>query len=100
MSIKQVADAIVKAVGFTGEYTFDATKADGQFRKPASNKNLLSLMGGFEFTPFEKGASATQLRTRLLMPVVCRAALDETVKWFLANYDNARTGLNGRPTGH
>ena len=54
--LKQVADAIVKAVGFTGEYTFDATKADGQFRKPASNKKLLSLMGGFEFTPFEKGA--------------------------------------------
>ena len=56
VSVKQVADAIVKAVGFTGEYTFDATKADGQFRKPASNKKLLSLMGGFEFTPFEKGA--------------------------------------------
>ncbi|KZT64136.1 NAD(P)-binding protein [Daedalea quercina L-15889] len=81
VSIKQVADAIVKAVDFQGEYTFDTTKADGQFRKPASNKKLLSLMGDFEFTPFDK-------------------ALDETVKWFVANYDNARTGLNGRPTGH
>lgn len=57
VSIKQVADAVVKAVGFTGEYSFDTTRADGQFRKPASNKKLLSLMGGFEFTPFEKGAS-------------------------------------------
>lgn len=55
MSIKQVTDAIVKAVKFEGDYTFDTTRADGQFRKPASNKKLLDLMGGFEFTPFEKG---------------------------------------------
>ncbi|KAF8726482.1 hypothetical protein AX14_007829 [Amanita brunnescens Koide BX004] len=73
VSIKEVADAIVKAVGFEGNYTFDTSRADGQFRKPASNKKILSLMGGFQFTPFNE-------------------ALDETVQWFLANYDNARTG--------
>jgi GDP-L-fucose synthase len=73
VSIKDVADAIVKAVGFEGNYTFDTTKADGQFRKPASNKKLLTLMGGFQFTPFDQ-------------------ALTQTVQWFLANYDNARTG--------
>ncbi|KAF7969666.1 hypothetical protein HWV62_26717 [Athelia sp. TMB] len=73
VSIKLVADAIVKAVGFDGSYTFDTTRADGQFRKPASNEKLLKLIGGFEFTPFDK-------------------ALDETVKWFVANYDTARTG--------
>jgi len=73
VSIKEVADAIVKAVGFEGNYTFDTTRADGQFRKPASNKKLLKLMGGFRFTPFDQ-------------------ALDETVQWFLTNYHNARTG--------
>ncbi|CAE6385629.1 unnamed protein product [Rhizoctonia solani] len=74
VSIRSVADAIVKAVGFEGEYKFDTSRADGQFRKPASNKKLLELTGGFEFTPFDK-------------------ALDETVKWFLENYDSgARTG--------
>ncbi|KXN85614.1 GDP-L-fucose synthase [Leucoagaricus sp. SymC.cos] len=73
VSIKKVADAIVKAVDFQGNYTFDTSRADGQFRKPASNKKLLSLMGGFEFTPFDK-------------------ALDITVHWFLENYDTARTG--------
>ncbi|CAE7227195.1 unnamed protein product [Rhizoctonia solani] len=74
VSIKSVADAIVKAVGFEGEYKFDTTRADGQFRKPASNKKLLELTGGFEFTPFDK-------------------ALDETVKWFLENYNSgARIG--------
>ncbi|CAL1709605.1 unnamed protein product [Somion occarium] len=79
VSIKQVTDAIVKAMDFKGEYTFDTTKADGQFRKPASNKKLLSLIGDFQFTPFEK-------------------ALDETVKWFLENYDTARTGKNRKTT--
>ncbi|CAE6486291.1 unnamed protein product [Rhizoctonia solani] len=74
VSIKSVADAIVKAVGFEGEYKFDTTRADGQFRKPASNKKLLELTGGFEFTPFDK-------------------ALDETVKWFLEHYNSgARIG--------
>ncbi|KAG5726506.1 GDP-L-fucose synthase [Termitomyces sp. T112] len=73
VSIKEVADAIVKAVGFEGQYEFDTTRADGQFRKPASNKKLLNLIGGFEFTPFDQ-------------------ALETTVQWFLQNYDSARTG--------
>jgi len=74
VTIKQVADAIVKAVGFEGEYSFDTTRADGQYRKPASNEKIIGLMGGFEFTPFEQ-------------------ALDESVKWFLDNYSSgARIG--------
>ncbi|KAJ7625112.1 hypothetical protein DFH06DRAFT_747953 [Mycena polygramma] len=54
MSVKEVADTIVKAVGFEGHYSFDTTKADGQFRKPASNKKLLERVDGFQFTPFEQ----------------------------------------------
>ncbi|KAJ7792641.1 hypothetical protein B0H14DRAFT_2930027 [Mycena olivaceomarginata] len=73
VSIKEIADAIVKAVGFEGHYSFDTTKADGQFRKPASNKKLLDRIGSFQFTPFEQ-------------------ALDISVKWFIENYDTARTG--------
>ncbi|KAJ7236638.1 NAD dependent epimerase/dehydratase family-domain-containing protein [Mycena rebaudengoi] len=46
VSIKEVTDAIVKALGFEGNYSFDTMKSDGQFRKPASNKKLLDLMGG------------------------------------------------------
>ena len=60
ISIKQVADAVVKATGFTGEYRWDASKADGQFRKPASNKKLLELMGGFKFTPFDEGTLSSR----------------------------------------
>ncbi|TEB32680.1 epimerase-domain-containing protein [Coprinellus micaceus] len=77
VSIKEVADAIVNALDFKGDYTFDTTRADGQFRKPASNKKLLTLMNGFEFTPFTE-------------------ALDLTAKWFLENYDTARTGAAGK----
>ena len=68
VSIKQVADAIVRAVGFEGEYTFDTARADGQYRKPASNAKLLRLIGGFEFTPFEE-------------------ALKASVDWFVQNYE-------------
>ncbi|KAK6974957.1 hypothetical protein R3P38DRAFT_2811185 [Favolaschia claudopus] len=78
VSIKEVTDAIVKAVGFEGHYSFDTTKADGQFRKPATNKKLLDCHGAFKFTPFEQ-------------------ALDLSVKWFVENYDSARTGMNKKP---
>lgn len=78
MSIKEVAEAIVKAVDFQGKYSvrrfrvlyswrtlksknlmfvqFDTSRPDGQFRKPASNEKLLNLIGEFEFTPFERGS--------------------------------------------
>ncbi|KAA1074475.1 GDP-L-fucose synthase [Puccinia graminis f. sp. tritici] len=73
VSIKQVADAIVKAVGFEGDYKFDTTKADGQYKKTASNSKLKRLLPDFKFTPFE-------------------TALEESVKWFVENYESARTG--------
>ena len=109
MSIKEVADAIVKAVGFQGQYTvgattsigffslsleqqFDTTRADGQFRKPASNAKLLNLIGGFQFTPFELGTEYNCCWLCLLANG-CFSALDTTVKWFLENYETARTGM-------
>ncbi|PCH37537.1 NAD(P)-binding protein [Wolfiporia cocos MD-104 SS10] len=73
VSIKQLAEAIVKAMHFKGVCLFDTNQAEGQFRKPASNAKLMTLIGDFEFTPFEK-------------------ALDETVQWFLRHYEGARTG--------
>lgn len=96
VSIKAVADAIVKAVGFEGEYTvryyfsltgsylmlrhrfqFDTTRADGQFRKPASNKKLLGLIGGFEFTPFEQGTSPYHfLKVALMRVPLCSPGFD------------------------
>lgn len=46
----------MRAMNFKGEYVFDTTQAEGQFRKPASNEKLMSLIGEFQFTPFDEGA--------------------------------------------
>lgn len=49
----------------------DPSLPDGQYRKPASNAKLASLLPDFKFTPFED-------------------ALEESVTWFVDNYDSAR----------
>ncbi|CAB4420919.1 unnamed protein product [Rhizophagus irregularis] len=73
VSIKDVADTIVKAVGFEGDYNFDTSKSDGQYKKTASNAKLMKYLPDFQFTPFE-------------------VAVKESTEWFIQNYDNARTG--------
>ncbi|XP_038855588.1 GDP-L-fucose synthase-like isoform X2 [Salvelinus namaycush] len=71
VSIKEAAEAVVEALGFKGQVTYDTTKADGQFKKTASNAKLLRHHPNFTFTPFKQ-------------------ALKQTCDWFVANYDNAR----------
>ncbi|KAF7727463.1 GDP-L-fucose synthase [Apophysomyces ossiformis] len=71
VSIKDVADAIVKALDFKGEYSFDTSRADGQFKKTASNAKLRKYLPDFEFTPFD-------------------VAVKESVDWFVANYETCR----------
>jgi GDP-L-fucose synthase len=72
---------------------FDTTRADGQFRKPASNAKLQRLIGGFEFTPFDKGTRPVRVPATLALADCDRlTALNDTVKWFVQNYNNARTG--------
>lgn len=72
VSIKQVADAIVKSIGFTGEVKYDTSRADGQFKKTASNLKLRKYLPDYKFMDFEK-------------------AIDQSVKWFLENRETART---------
>ena len=72
VAIKDVAFMIADAMGLPRDRVkFDTTKADGQFKKTASNKKLQSLYPDFPFTPMDK-------------------ALNNTVKWFLDNYDTIR----------
>jgi GDP-L-fucose synthase len=71
VSIKQVALAVAKSMNFQGEIKFDTSKADGQFKKTASNKKLRQLRPDYEFTTIEDG-------------------IQKTVDWFVANYDSAR----------
>ncbi|GAX80872.1 hypothetical protein CEUSTIGMA_g8307.t1 [Chlamydomonas eustigma] len=66
VTIKDVAMSIVKAMKFQGEVQFDTTKADGQYKKTASNAKLRKYLPDFNFTPFHQ-------------------AMDESVTWFLEN---------------
>jgi GDP-L-fucose synthase len=71
ITIKDVVESIQAAIGFEGEVLWDTTKADGQYKKTASNKKLRELCPDFKFTPFKEGIATT-------------------VDWFLTNYDTAR----------
>ena len=71
VSIKDVALAIVKAMKFEGEVNFDIDKADGQFKKTASNAKLRELRPDYEFIGIEEG-------------------LQRAVDWFVADYEACR----------
>lgn len=71
VSIKDVALAVAKAVKFEGEVIFDAEKADGQFKKTASNKKLRKYRPDYKFISIEEG-------------------IQKSVDWFVENYDTAR----------
>lgn len=71
VSIGDMVAQVVKCAKFKGTVIFDKTKPEGQFRKPTSNEKLQSLLPGFQFTPFKE-------------------AMEETVNWFIDNYENAR----------
>jgi len=71
ISIKELVGIIVDAVGFTGKVVFDATKPEGQYRKPTDNSKLRSYLPDFKFTPIETG-------------------IKQTVEWFETNFEHAR----------
>jgi len=71
VSIKNVALMVSKAMGFKGNVVFDTSKADGQFKKTASNAKLRGLRPDFKFTPMAQ-------------------AVQESVDWFVANYATVR----------
>jgi len=71
ISIADAAKAIVETMGFKGNLVFDTSKADGQFKKTASNGKLVKLYPEFKFTPFKE-------------------ALKETVDWFVNHQDEVR----------
>lgn len=72
ISIAELAQSIVKAFSFKGQLSFDTSKADGQYKKTASNAKLRGLLPDFQFTKFD-------------------VAIQETVNWFMDNRADART---------
>jgi len=71
ISIKDVVDSIVEAMDFKGTVKWDTSKADGQYKKTASNDKLRGLHPTFKFTSFKDG-------------------IEKTVKWFVENYETCR----------
>ena len=71
VSIKEVAELVVKAAAFKGGVVFDTSRADGQHKKTASNAKLRQYLPDYKFTPIEE-------------------AITSTVTWFKENYDTAR----------
>lgn len=59
VSIEQVARIIAKAFNFKGKIEFDLSKADGQYKKTASNRKLRKLLPNFQFTDFSDAITNT-----------------------------------------
>ena len=70
VSIKEVAETIIKNVGYDGSVIWDTDMPAGQYRKPSSNQRLLDL-GWSEYTGFDMG-------------------IMKTCEWFKQNYPNVR----------
>lgn len=71
VSIKEMAEELAKAFNFKGKIVYDTTKADGQYKKTASNAKLRKYLPDFKFTPFPE-------------------AIKETVDWYRKNHSIAR----------
>jgi GDP-L-fucose synthase len=71
VSIRQLTEELQKAFDFKGEIVFDTTKADGQYKKTASNAKLRKYLPDFKFTPFA-------------------VAVKESVDWYKTNSKTAR----------
>jgi GDP-L-fucose synthase len=72
ITIRETAETIARIVGFTGELVWDSSRPDGQPRRRVDASRAESELGWHASTDFEAG-------------------LHETVKWFLANRQEALT---------
>lgn len=59
VSISSLVSSISLSMDFEGEIVFDASKPDGQLRKPSSNAALMEKLPNFEFTQLDHGLSIT-----------------------------------------
>lgn len=71
VSINDLVTSISKLMGFSGEVIFDASKPDGQFRKPSDSKTLKRFLPDFTYLPLDEG-------------------LKRTIEWFIKNYPTIR----------
>ena len=65
VSIKEVAEMILDAFEFKGEVKFLTDKADGQFKKTASNAKLRKYLPEFKFVPTREAIKTGRLNCLL-----------------------------------
>jgi GDP-L-fucose synthase len=71
VSIGDVANIIATKFDYQKSIKFDNSKPDGQYKKTASNKKLITLIDNFKFIDIKEG-------------------INNTIDWFIENYDKAR----------
>ena len=71
ITIKQVVDTIIKAFNYTGKVIWDNNYSDGQYKKTANNKKLITYLPDFKFTSFD-------------------IAIQKSVDWFKEKYPKIR----------
>ena len=71
ISIADVAHLVLEAFEFKGNVVYLTDKADGQYKKTASNAKLRQHLPDFPFTPIGQ-------------------AINDTVRWFVDNFEQAR----------
>ncbi|CAE8744004.1 unnamed protein product [Polarella glacialis] len=71
VAISDIVQKIAAAMDFKGKIVCDTTKADGQFKKTASNKKLRTYRPDYKFKTIDEG-------------------IKESVDWLVANYETAR----------
>lgn len=71
ISIGDIAKIIAKKFDYTEHLIFDSSKADGQYKKTASNMKLRKYFPDYQFKNFEE-------------------SLSETIEWFIQNYSQIR----------
>lgn len=71
VSILELVEIVTKKMKFRGKLVFDASKPDGQYRKPSDVTKLKKLLPEFAWTPLDEGVGLT-------------------IDWFLSNYPNIR----------
>ena len=71
VSISELVEVVAKKMKFKGHITFDASKPDGQFRKPSDTSKLASYLPNLQWTPLDEG-------------------IERTVEWFVRHHPNLR----------
>ena len=68
-SIRDLVEGIAELMNYKGKIEWDASKPNGQERKPSDNSSLKALFPSFEFTNLSEG-------------------LQSTIEWFERNYES------------